>query len=42
MDYYLKYIKYKNKYLELKGGTIPSIENTDLIKQYFPLKLSDF
>ena len=40
MDYYLKYIKYKNKYLELKGGTIPSIENTELKKQYFPLKYS--
>jgi hypothetical protein len=37
MDYYLKYIKYKNKYLELKGGAIPNIENIELKKKYFPL-----
>jgi len=37
MDYYLKYIKYKNKYLELKGGTIPNIKDTKLKNQYLPL-----
>ena len=37
MDYYLKYIKYKNKYLELKGETIPNIKDTKLKNQYLPL-----
>jgi hypothetical protein len=42
MDYYLKYIKYKNKYLELKGGYIPSIDDINLKTKYFPLKHSSY
>ena len=41
MKYYLKYIKYKNKYLSLKGGKIPDIENAEPKKKYLPLNYSD-
>ena len=41
MEYYLKYIKYKNKYLSLKGGKIPDIENAEPKKKYLPLNYSD-
>jgi hypothetical protein len=41
MEYYLKYIKYKNKYLALKGGKIPEIEDTMQTKKYLPLNYSD-
>ena len=41
MDYYLKYIKYKNKYLLLKGGKIPEIEDNELTKKYLPLNYND-
>ena len=41
MEYYLKYIKYKNKYLLLKGGKIPDIENAEPKKKYLPLNYSD-
>ena len=44
MEYYLKYIKYKNKYLSLKGGKIPEIEDsTDkATKKYLPLNYSNY
>ena len=42
MDYYLKYIKYKNKYLSLKGGKIPEIENEHYVKKYLPLNYSEY
>ena len=41
MEYYLKYIKYKNKYLLLKGGKIPDIENAEPKKKYLPLNYSN-
>ena len=41
MNYYLKYIKYKNKYLSLKGGKIPDIENAEPKKKYLPLNYSN-
>jgi hypothetical protein len=41
MDYYLKYIKYKNKYLLLKGGKIPEIkEHKESKQKYLPLNYS--
>ena len=44
MNYYLKYIKYKNKYLLLKGGKIPEIEKhgEELIKKYLPFNYSNY
>jgi hypothetical protein len=42
MKYYLKYIKYKNKYLSLKGGKIPEIEeHAEPKKKYLPLNYSN-
>jgi len=38
MNYYLEYIKY----LSLKGGAIPIIDNDILIKKYLPLNYSDY
>jgi len=37
MNYYLEYIKY----LSLKGGKIPVIEDKELIKKYLPLNYGD-
>jgi hypothetical protein len=42
MDYYLKYIKYKNKYLLLRGGKIPEIDDEISTKKYLPLNYSDY
>jgi hypothetical protein len=35
MNYYLKYLKYKNKYILLKGGKIPDIENAEPKKNIY-------
>jgi len=40
-NYYLKYIKYKNKYLSLKGGKTPSIIDKDLKIKFLPLNYGD-
>ena len=40
-NYYLKYIKYKNKYLSLKGGKTPYIINEDLKIKFLPLNYGD-
>jgi hypothetical protein len=36
MEYYSKYLKYKKKYLELKGGTRLGLENQRKITEYLP------
>jgi len=40
-NYYLKYIKYKNKYLSLKGGKTPYIIDENPIIKFLPLNYGD-
>ena len=40
-NYYLKYIKYKNKYLSLKGGKTPYIIDKNPIIKFLPLNYGD-
>jgi hypothetical protein len=45
MDFYNKYIKYKQKYLKLKnlqGGVLPFVELDDKTKDYFPFDNNNF
>jgi len=45
MDYHIKYIKYKNKYLKLRnqqGGRIPYVELEDKKQKYFPFDNNNF
>jgi hypothetical protein len=40
-NYYLKYIKYRNKYLSLKGGKTPYIIDKNPIIKFLPLNYGD-
>ena len=45
MDYYNKYIKYKQKYLKLKnqdGGILPFVKLDNGTKDYFPFDNNNF